>query len=69
VSGLAVFLAGCVLSLYGAFTLLYGGEEGSSGDSADVTIGGRFVDATLVGGVAVAIGASLIAIAVLVLRR
>jgi hypothetical protein len=69
VSGVAVLVVGCVLGLFGAFTLLYGGEEGSTGDSASVSIGGRFYDANLAGGVALALGASLITIAVLVLRR
>ena len=67
--GVALLLVGSLFGLYGAFTMLYGGEEGSSGDEVVVNFGGRDYDADLVGVVALGIALALIIPAVLLIRR
>jgi hypothetical protein len=69
VGSVALLLLGSLFGLYGAFTLLYGGEEGSSGDEVAVNLGGRDYDANLVGVVALGIALLLTIPAVLLLRR
>jgi len=65
----ALLLVGSLFGLYGAFTLLYGGEEGSSGDEVVVNFGGKAYDANLVGALALGVALLLTIPALLLLRR
>lgn len=66
--GVALFLAGAVLALYGLLLLIYQGDDG--GGDTYITLSGNRVDAQLVGGIILPIALAVIAFAVwLLLRR
>jgi hypothetical protein len=66
--GVLLLAAGVLLSLYGLFAILYGGDSGGSGDTY-VTIAGREMDADLAGAIALLIGSFPILFSTMFLRR
>jgi divalent metal cation (Fe/Co/Zn/Cd) transporter len=66
--GLMLVAGGVLLGLYGLFALLYGGENGGTGDTY-VKLGGREIDAGVVGAIALLIAFLLLLAAVPFLKR
>jgi hypothetical protein len=67
VAAAACAAVGVLLGLYGAFALIYRGDEG--GGDTYVTLAGRRVDAGAVGAVSLALGVGLVVAAVAARRR
>ena len=68
VVGAGLAIAGTLLTVYGLFAILYGGDSGGSGDTY-VKVGGREIDADLAGAIALFGGISLLLCAALLLKR
>jgi hypothetical protein len=68
VAGAGLAIAGTLLTLYGLFAILYGGDSGGSGNTY-VKVGGREIDADLVGAIALVVGLALVLCATLLLKR
>ena len=67
VAGAGLAIAGTLLTLYGLFAILYGGDSG--GSQTYVKVGGHEFDADLVGAIALVIGLSLVLCATLLVKR
>jgi hypothetical protein len=67
-TGFLGLLAGTLISLMGLFLVLYRGEEGSEGNTW-VNLGGKKVDADIVGIPLLAIGLAAVGVSLLALRR
>jgi hypothetical protein len=68
VAGAGLAIAGALLTLYGLFAIVYGGDSGGSGDTY-VKVGGREIDADLVGAIALVVGLTLALCGTLLLTR
>jgi hypothetical protein len=65
--GVVVLVGGLLLGLYGLFAILYRGEGGGSGDTY-VELGGREIDAVLVGAIALLLAVLVVVAAVRLFR-
>ena len=67
VVGAGLLVGGVLIALYGLFASLYGGDSGSG--NTYVKLGGREIDAGLVGAIALVVAVILLLCSVLLLKR